>query len=60
MDNNGIKVKTVEYTASSKNDFQCSVKHDILHYDTKHILVSILQPAAICNCFFRIKKHKLE
>ena len=27
---------------------------------TQHTLASIQQPAPICNCFFRIKKHKLE
>ena len=57
MDDNGIKVKTVEYTASRENSFKWSVK-DILHYDTTHILASIQQTPPICNCFFRIKKHK--
>ena len=60
MDENGIKVKTVEYTASRQNSFKWSVKDDIVHFDTTHILASIQQPAPICNCFFRIKKHKLE
>ena len=60
MDENDIKVKTVEYTASRKKSFKWSVKNGILHYDTTHILASIQQPTPICNCFFRIKKHKLE
>ena len=60
MDDNCIKVKTLEYTASRKNSFKWSVKDDILHYDTKHILALIQQPAPICNCFLRVKKHKLE
>ena len=60
MDDNGIKVKTVEYTASRENSFKWSVKDDILHYDTTHILASIQQPAPGCNCFFRIKKHNLK
>ena len=60
MDGNGIKVKAVEYTASHKKSFKWSLKDDILHYDTTHILASIQQPAPICNCFSRIKKQKLE
>ena len=60
MDDNDIKVKTMDYTASHKNSFKWSVKDDILHYDLTHILALIQQPAPICNCFFRIKKHKLE
>ena len=60
MDDNGIKVKTMEYTASRKNSFKWSVKDDILNYDTPQILALIQQPAPISNCFFRIKKHKLE
>ena len=60
MDVKGIKVKTVEYTASRKNGFKWSVKDDILHYGTTRILASIQQPAPICNRFFRIKKHKFE
>ena len=59
MDDNGIKVKTMVYTASRKNSFERSVK-DILHYDTPQILASIQQPAPISNCFFGIKKHKPE
>ena len=59
MDDNGIKVKTMVYTASRKNSFKRSVK-DILHYDKPQILASIQQPAPISNCFFRIKKHKPE
>ena len=60
MDENDIKVKTVEYTASHKKSFKWSVKNGILHYDTTDILASTQQPTPICNCFFRIKKHKLE
>ena len=60
MDDNGIKVKKVEYTASRKKIFKWSLKDDILRYDTTHILASIQQPAPICSCFFRIKKDKLE
>ena len=59
MDGNGIKVKTLEYTASRKKSFEWSLKDDILHCDTTHILASI-QPAPIGNFFFRVKKHKLE
>ena len=33
----GIKVKTMEYTASHKHSFKWSVKDDILHYDTSDI-----------------------
>ena len=60
MDDNGIKVKIMVYTASHKNSFKKSVKDDILHYDTPQILASIQQPAPISNCFFGIKKHKPE
>ena len=60
MEDNGIKVKTVECIAYRKNSFKWSVKDDILHNDTTHILALIQQPASICNCFFRIKKHKFE
>ena len=57
MDDNDIKVKTRDYTASCKNSFKWLY---ILHYDTPQILASIQQPAPISNCFFGIKKHKLE
>ena len=60
MDDNGIKVKTMEYIASGKNSFKWSAKDDILHYDTPQILVSIQQSAPIKNCFFGIQKHEPE
>ena len=60
MDDNGIKVKTMEYIASGKNSFKWSAKDDILHYDTPQILASIQQSATIKNCFFEIQKHELE
>ena len=37
MDDNGIKVKTMEYAASRKNSFKWLVKDGILHYDTSDI-----------------------
>ena len=60
MDDNGIKVETMEYTASRKNSFKWSVIDDILHYDTSLTLASIQQLTPISNCFFRVKKHELE
>ena len=63
MDDNSIKVKTVEYTVSQKKKkkgFKWPVKDDILDYDTPEILASIQQSAPISNCFFRIKEHELE
>ena len=60
MDENSIKTKTMEYTASRKNSFKWPVKDDVLYYDTPQILASIQQPAPISNCFFRIKEHELE
>ena len=48
----------MDYTASCKNSFKWL--YDILDYDTPQILASIQQPAPISNCFFGIKKHKLE
>ena len=60
MDDNGIKVKTMEYTASHKNSFIWSVKDDILYYDTPQILASIQPPAPISNRFFGIKKEEFE
>ena len=50
----------MEYTASHKNSFKWSVKDVVLHYDALQILALIQQPAPISNCFFVIKKHKLE
>ena len=52
MDHNGIKVRTIEYTASCKNSFKVPVKDDILYYDTPQILASIQLPAPISNRFF--------
>ena len=60
MDHNGIKIKTMEYTASCKNSFKWPVKDDILYYDTPQILASIQPPAQISNRFFRIKKQELD
>ena len=60
VDDNGKKVKTMEYIASHKSSFKWSVKDDILHYDTPQILALIQQPASISNCFLGVKKHKLE
>ena len=60
MDDNGLKVKTMEYATSHKNSFKWLVKDDILHYDTPQILTLIQQAAVISNCFFKIKKHELE
>ena len=60
MDDKGIKVKTMEYTASCKNGFRRLVKDDILYYDTPWILAFIQPPAPISNCFFGIKKQELE
>ena len=54
MDDNGIKVKTMDYIASGENSFKWLAKDDILHYDTPQILASIQQPVTIYNCFFRI------
>ena len=48
----------MDYTASCKNSFKWL--YDILDYDTPQKLASIQQPAPISNCFFGIKKHKLE
>ena len=59
MDDKGIKVKTMEYTASCKNGFRL-VKDGILYYDTPRILALIQPPAPISNCFFGIKKQELE
>ena len=41
MDDNGIKVKTLEHTASCKNSFKWWIKDDKLLYDATHILTSI-------------------
>ena len=41
VDDNGIKVKTMEYTVSHKNSFKWPVKDDILYYDTPLILALI-------------------
>ena len=60
MDDNVIKVKTMEYANSHKNSFKWLVKDDILHYGTPQILALIQQVAPISNCFFKIKKHELE
>ena len=60
MDDNSIKTKTMEYTASRKNSFKWPVKDDILYYDTPKVLAPIQQPAPISDCFFRIKEHELE
>ena len=37
MDDNRIKVKTMEYAASHKHSFKWLVKDDLLHYDTSDI-----------------------
>ena len=47
MDDNGIKVKTMQYAGSRKNSFKWLVKDGILHYDTPQILASIQQPVTI-------------
>ena len=60
MDDNGIKCKTMEYTASCKNSFKWPVKEDTLYYDTPQILASIQTPAPISNRFFGIKKEEFE
>ena len=60
MDQNGIKVKIMRYTASCKNSFKWPVKGDILYYATPQILTLIQPPAPISNCFFKIKKQEFE
>ena len=60
VDHNGIKVKTMEYTASRKNSFKWPVKNDILYNDTQQILASIQLQASIGNSFFGINKQELE
>ena len=60
MDDNGIKVKTMENIVSGKNSFKWLAKDDIIHHDTPKILASIQQSAPISNCFFGIQKHELE
>ena len=60
MDHNGIKIKTMGYTASCKNSFKWPVKGDILYYDTTPILALIQPPAPVSNCFCGIKKQEFE
>ena len=55
MDDNSVKIKTMEYAASHKHSFKWLVKDDILHYD-----ISDISFDSISNCFFGIKEHKLE
>ena len=50
----------MEYTASRKSSFKWLFNDGILHYDTPQILALIQQPVTIYNCFFSIKKYKLE
>ena len=59
MDDNGIKVKTLEYTASRKKSFEWSFKDDILHYDTTHTLASI-QPAPIGTVSSELRNTSLR
>ena len=56
MDDNGVKVKTMEYTACLKNNFKWPVKDDILYYDTPQILASIQPPDSRSTYFFGIKE----
>ena len=41
MDDNGIKVKTMEYAACHKYSFKWLVKDNITHYDTSDITFSM-------------------
>ena len=60
MDDNGIKVKTVQYTASRKKSFKWSVKDYILHYDTTHILTSINNQLQSVTVFSELKSTSLK